>query len=212
MCKLPSSTFAEFFTGAGFEGEHTKLERGEYDSNTIDAAKVKSVKVAEFTTVTFCENPDGPGKSKSFSKDAAALELDFTPRYIAVESHVKAYKGGSVAAELLKGEYETPEITKFDKVSVPRGFYLIFAGNESDANAVHIFENEEYTLDDRIKGCTKAILSPFENSDVRPHFKPGEELSDDDLLAVAGGSCDKDSCGIKSPCGIDHTCAEHIDV
>jgi hypothetical protein len=198
----------ELWGGNGDAGDEL-FKIAEADGDTVDVAKVKSVKVAEFTTVTFYENPDGPGKSKSFAKDASALDLDFTTRYVAVESHVKAYKGGSVAAELLKGEYEMPEITKFDKVSVPRGFYLIFAGNENDANSVHIFENEEYALDNRIKGYTKVILSPFENADVRLYFKPGEELSDDDLLAVAGGACGKNACGGKA-CGADAPCAGNI--
>jgi hypothetical protein len=207
--KLPSSTFAEFFTDSEFKGEKKKLERGEYDHNIIDCGKVKSVKVADFTTVIFYENPNGPGKSKAFSKDAPTLDLDFVPKYIGVESHVKAYKGGSVAAELRKGEYEIAELTKFDKVSVPRGFYLIFAGNENDINSLHCFENEEYVLDDRIKGYGTAFIFPLENADVRLHFKPGENLSDDDLLAVAGGACAKNACGAKA-CAADSPCIGNI--
>jgi hypothetical protein len=187
----PSSTFAEFFTDAGFNGNKKKLERGEYGVRAIDPSGVKSLKVSECATVTFFERAEGPGKSKSFTKDAPDLGLNFTPERIAVESHVKAYKGGSVAAEFLKGEYDISELTKFDKLSVPRGFYLVFVGNGSDSNAVHLFENEEYVIDDRIKSYSKALIFPLDNVDVRLNFKSGEDLSEEDLLKVAGGSCSK---------------------
>jgi hypothetical protein len=208
--KLPSSTFAEFFAEPEFKGEKRKLERGEYDRNTLDCGKIKSLKVSEFATVIFYENPDGPGKSKAFSKDAPSLDLDFTPRHIAVESHVKAYKNGAVAAELRKGEYEIAELTKFDRISIPRGFYVVFAGRKNDANAVHWFENEEYALDDRTKGYTTAFLFPLENADARLRFKPGEDLTDEDLLGVAGGACTKNTCGVKTPCGVDAPCIKNL--
>ncbi|MDR2180251.1 MAG: hypothetical protein LBP21_08070 [Synergistaceae bacterium] len=183
----PSSTFAEFFTDIDFKGDKKKLERGEYGISAIDPSGIKSLKASEFATVTFFERAGGPGKSKSFTKDAPKLGLNFTPAYIAVESHVKAYKGGSVAAEFLKGEYEISELTKFDKLSVPRGFYLAFVGNKNDGNAVHFFENEEYKIDDRIKSYSKALILPLDNKDISLNFKSGDALSDEDLMAVAGG-------------------------
>ncbi|MDR1915772.1 MAG: hypothetical protein LBQ58_04245 [Synergistaceae bacterium] len=206
--KSQSAVYAEFFTEPEFKGNAKKLHRGEYGENAVGVSRVKSVKVSDFATVTFYETPDGPGKSAAFTSDAAEVKLGFTPSFVTVESHVKGWKNGVLSATLTTGEYEVSEIKKFDRVSVPRGTYLVFLGSVSDPNSVHLFENEDYTVDARIDGYKRVAIFPLDNDDVRLNFKLSSSLSDDDLLAVAGGVCLKNTCGAKacaadSPCGIN---------
>jgi hypothetical protein len=207
--KSQSSVYAEFFTEPGFKGGARKLHRGRYGENAVSVVGVKSVKVSDFATVTFYEKPDGPGKSAAFTSDAAEIKLGFAPSFVTVESHVKGWKNGALSATLATGEYEVSEIKKFDKVSVPRGTFMAFLGSASDANAVHLFENEDYAVDARIDGYKRVAIFPLDDDDVRLNFKLDSSLSDDDLLAVAGGACLKDdhicggkACGADSPCGI----------
>ncbi|GHS98430.1 hypothetical protein AGMMS50276_20210 [Synergistales bacterium] len=200
--KAPSSTFVEFFTAPDFKGESKTLGRGVYNKSAIDPASVKSVKPAPHTTVTFYENAEGPGKSKSFDGKTPDVKLDFTPSSVSVESHVKGIKDGKAADVLLQGEYDIADIKKFDKLSVPRGTYLSFYGKEKDANSILLFENEEYAIDGRIADYKKvAVFSLASDSDLSLNFKLGKDLSDEDLEAVAGGGkCGAKACGADSPC------------
>jgi hypothetical protein len=198
--KSQSAVYAEFFTEPGFKGSAKKLHRGGYGENAAGVSGVKSVKVSDFATVTFYEKADGPGKSAAFTSDAAEVKLGFTPSFVTVESHVKGWKNGAVSATLTTGEYEVSEIKKFDRVSVPRGTYMVFLGSASDANSVHLFENEDYKVDARIDGYKRVAILPLDDDGVRLNFKQNAEFSDDDLLAVAGGACPKNhSCDAKAP-------------
>ncbi|MCC8166013.1 MAG: hypothetical protein LIQ31_07650 [Planctomycetes bacterium] len=205
VSSVPSSTFAEFYLEANYGGSESVQTRGDYSVDKLFAGPVKSVKLSEFASVTFYESTSGPGKSVKIDNDSAELNLDFTPAVVAVTSHVKAFKSGTPEV-LDMGEYGPDDIRKYDKLAVPRGLYLIFMGNKDDANSVHLFENEVYTVDSRLDGYDKVAIIALGKNDVRINFKNSEELSDDDLLAVAGGACKVDACGGKA-CGADGVCA-----
>ncbi|MDO4920736.1 MAG: hypothetical protein Q4E64_02765 [Phascolarctobacterium sp.] len=189
---VATESVAEIFAAAGYQGEALKLARGEYD----DVKAVGSIKVADFTRVAFYENADGSGKHVIVDKDCAAAEVAFAPQLTVVETYAKGFKG-DVAKELPEGEYTAAELKEFDKVIVPRGFYAVFAGNNEDEHTVRIFENEECVIDGKVDEYAKVLLFTLGKDDVRINFGIKEELTDDDLLVVAGGK----GCGNKIKAG-----------
>ncbi len=200
ISSTPSTAFAEFFADKDFKGEGFKIKRGVTDSGCAEFSKFKSFKLSGFTSITFYENSDGSGKSTSFTTDAADFALSFIPALISVESYVKCFKDGKNAGVLTCGEYSPEEIKKFDKISVPRGLYLAFVQNKRDENLVCLFENQEYAVDGRVDEYGKAIVFSLGSEDIRINFKGSAELDDDELLAVVGGVCTKNtSKSIKTP-------------
>ncbi|MDR3255107.1 MAG: hypothetical protein LBT31_06040 [Synergistaceae bacterium] len=202
-----SSASAELFTGTAFSGNTAKFGRGEYSAGKTEDSKFKSLKLSGLSEVAFYEKVDGAGKSATFRNDTSDLKLDFVPALIVVSGHAEALKGGKVVDALSEGEYTRAEIKKFDKIKVPKGLYLALLGNSKDANAIHLFENEEYTVDGRLDQYKRVALFSLGAHDVRLNFKVSDELSDDDLMAVAGGACKVDGCGAKA-CGADSPCAQ----
>ena len=196
LSMTPATAFAEFFPESGFGGNVIKLARGEYKT----AVNAKSMKVAQFTQVAFYENENGSGKSAVFKEDVKELSLDFNPVLVEVSSFVQCLKDGKVADTLVEGEYKPEEIKKYDTIRVPRGVYLAYMGNGNDENSVHMFENEEARVDNRIDAYGKVAVFALAGMDLRVNFKLRQELSDADLEAVAGGG--KSICGAKA-CGVD---------
>ncbi|MDO4920734.1 MAG: hypothetical protein Q4E64_02755 [Phascolarctobacterium sp.] len=193
-----SASFVQIFAKAFYQGNCNRLKRGEYSAG--DFSVVGSVKVADFTRAAFYENADGSGKNFTVDKDCADIKIPFVPKLAVIETYAQGIKGEAVKA-LPEGEYMAAELKEFDKVIVPRGFYAVFAGNVEDGHAVRIFENEECVVDEKIDGYAKVLLFTLGQDDVRINFGIKEELTDDDLLAVAGGKkCNK--CDIHAPgCG-----------
>jgi hypothetical protein len=198
----PSSAVAEFFEENAFGGKKTELARGDHAASKV--GKPKSLKLAKFTEVMFYEKADGSGKSATFREDAGELKLDFSPALITVGSYAEGFKGGKSAGILSEGDYKPEEIKKYDSVKVPRGVYLAWMGNEKDENQIYLFENGECKVDGRFDSYKKAAVFSLGGADVRLNFRISEELSEDDLAAVAGGgkcgaeagACGADACGI----------------
>lgn len=198
----PASAFADFFAEEGFGGEKKKLPRGEFKAGAFTLPR--SLKLAKHTEVVFFEKENGSGKSATFREDVKSLSLDFTPALVEVNSYVECLKGGKVVGTLTEGEYTPEEVKKFDTIKVPRGVYLAYMGNTKDENAVHMFENEEAKIDGRIDAYKKVAVFALMGSDLRVNFKLRQDLSDEDLEAVAGGKAcigDMEICGGKL-CGV----------
>lgn len=183
-------------------GEEVTLVRGEYRDHIM--RDIKSVKVADFTKAIFFENEDGDGKHFFVHESCEAVELDFIPAVIVVETYAKAFKTNRMIDWLSEGEYSPEDIKKYEKIVVPRGFYIIFTGHNQDMHKMKIFENEEYIIDETIDFYDKILLFTLGSDDIRLNFGTKEELSDDELITIAGGKCKVHcaACNSFCPCHV----------
>ena len=209
VSSVKTKSLARVFSDSNYEGTEVVLARGEYSGSSIVA--VKSVKVADFSRISFYEMADGSGKCVQICKDTAELALDFAVQVIVVETYAKGVKEGQETA-LEEGEYAVEELKAYDKLIVPRGFYAVFAGNAEDEHTVRIFENEECLLDKVVDDYEKVLLFTLGSDDVRINFGIKEELLDEELAYIAGGKTVMDGeCGInyqENPC--QEACGQNI--
>lgn len=184
VAKLKTNSQAMIFSDYEYTGEQFVFERGEYSISNI-----KSVKIADFTQLMLYENADGSGQCLLIDADCDRVEPAFAVQLIQVETYAKIIKGNSID-KLTEGEYTIAEIRDYEKMIVPRGFYAVFVGHKADEHAVRIFENQEVAIDSKMADYQKVLLFTMGSSDIRINFGTKEELSDDELVAVAGGkSC-----------------------
>lgn len=182
VSEVATESAVKIFAQGNYAGESVVLVRGEH----AGVNDVKSVQVADFTQVVFYESADGDGKHLVVDKDCADLKLDFAAQLIEVVTYAKATKGQQTE-KLSEGEYTISEVKNWDKLILPRGFYAVFAGNKTDEHTVRIFENEECPIDKAADDYEKVLLFTLGSSDIRINFGIKEELSDDELVSVAGG-------------------------
>lgn len=192
-----SASFVQIFVKSFYQGVCSRLKRGAYGVG--DFFVVGSVKVADFTRAAFYENADGSGKNLIVDKDCADVKIPFAAQLLYVETYAKGFCG-AFAEQLGEGEYALEELARFDKIILPKGFYAVLTANKNDGRQVKIFENEEFAVDAEAP-YAKALLFTLGQDDARIDLGIKEELTDDDLLAVAGGKkCNK--CDIHAPgCG-----------
>lgn len=185
ITEVKTKSKAVFFGNSFYAGETIVLSRGKYAG--ISLQEIKSVKVAEFTRVAFYETVDRNGKRLFLDQDCNKLNLAFEPKAIVVETYVKAVKKNKEIERLPEGAYAAADIYRFDKLIIPRGFYVVFAENRADAHTFQIWENEEILLEKALDNYEKVLMFTLGNDDIRLNFGLKEELSDDELAAIAGG-------------------------
>ncbi|MDO4920735.1 MAG: hypothetical protein Q4E64_02760 [Phascolarctobacterium sp.] len=122
------------------------------------------------------------------------------------DSYAKGVRGENII-QLPEGEYLAEELKQFDKILLPRGFYAAFVAHQEDKNKVRVFENEACVIDSHLDEYNKILIFNLGKRGIHIDLGIKEELSDEDLLAVAGGKR-KESCRIfVTDC--PSLCAEH---
>lgn len=184
-----------------FAGEEVTFVRGEYPGSVIK--DIRSVLVESHTRVIFYENADGTGRTFLVQETCEDIVLHFVPQRIVVETYAEAVAGGKTY-KLPEGKYNVKELLHYDKLIVPRGFYAVFIGNSEDQKQVKIFENEEFYFTPTLFAYEKVLLFTINSHDVRINFGNKEELTDDELLSIAGGKCKThcSQCRSFCPCHI----------
>lgn len=193
--KVATKSTVEFFFEQNYVGCILVLPRGIYRGDMITA--VGSLKVSDFTKVVFYEYSDGTGRRLIIEESCNKLVLPFVPQVIAIETYVRALGQGQ-AIDLPEGKYVVDELKIYDKLIIPRGFYVVFCGSKQDEHKICFFENEVCQVDEKFDEYEDVVLFTLGNDDVRINFSGKEELEDDELLAVAGGKQCKTvaiSCG-----------------
>lgn len=123
-----------------------------------------------------------------------------------VESYAEGVRG-EIREQLAEGEYLAEKLKRFDKILLPRGFYLLFAANKNDKNKFRIFENEACVIDAHLDEYNKILIFNLGKQGVHIDLGIKEELSDEDLMSVAGGKCKEDCRIFVTDC--PSLCAEH---
>lgn len=180
-----SAARVEVYSEANYGGEKGAIPRGRYQ---VTEKMVKSLKLTEFCRVTFYDNDKCNGKSYTAEQDEPDLKLDFKPVIIVVETYAKGIIKGQ-ADKLFTGEYEIEELAKYDKLELARGFYALFGGKEGSEHTVNMYMRGECSVKEMAAaGYTKVQLFVLGDEDICLNYTFSDELSDDDLIAVAGGS------------------------
>lgn len=201
VSQVKTESTVTLFSDNGYLGDSSVLARGEYSGSSFKA--INSIKVSDFTRVEFFEANDGSGRSLLVEADCEAVKLEFVPQVIVVETYAKAVQGNK-EEKLAEGEYSIVELKRYEKLILPRGFYAVFAGNQEDGHTVRIFENEECSIDSAADVYEKVLLFTLGSDDIRINFGIKEELSDDELVAVAGGkTCGNNWNKCQTACGQD---------
>lgn len=193
--KVATKSTVEFFSEQNYMGCVLVLPRGRYSGDIITV--VGSLKVAAFTKVVFYEYSDETGRRLIIEESCNKLELPFVPQVIAIDTYVQAFGQGK-AVDLPEGKYVVDEFKIYDKLIIPRGFYVVFSGSKQDEHKMCFFENEVCQVDEKFDEYKYVVLFALGNDDIRINFSGKEELEDDELLAVAGGKKCKTvavSCG-----------------
>jgi hypothetical protein len=203
-----TSILANFFEKPDYEGDGQDMPLGRYNREQFRIKTIGSVKLGDNVALAVYENPDRSGRVVLLSEDVPDLSksLAFTPSVFTLAHSVGAYEGEVKKDNLVPGVYDAASLGGFDRLRIPEETRVTFwSGEGSDpGESGRSFEKGDLVLDGGMRSYDKFAVIPILSGEAA---RRAGELSDEELLSVAGGGCKSNICGAEA-CGADICSAE----
>ncbi|MDR1915773.1 MAG: hypothetical protein LBQ58_04250 [Synergistaceae bacterium] len=192
------SILANFFEKPDYEGDGQDMPLGRYNREQFHIKTIGSVKLKENVTLAVYENPDRSGRVLLLSEDVPDLSksLPFTPSVFTLAHSVGAYEGEVKKDNLVPGVYNAASLRGFGRLRIPEETRVTFWSGEGNdpGESGRSFEKGDLVLDEGMRAYDKFAIIPILSGEAARQAGESGELSDEELLSVAGGECKAMAC------------------
>jgi hypothetical protein len=197
---------ATFYERPDYNGAEQSLAMGRYALEQFSISGVSSVKLKENVALITYENPDKTGRFAVLNGEVPDLGavLAFKPSVFSLTRCVSGFKDGKLTDYLVPGVYDSKTLQRFDSFKIPEEARMTFWSgndNEPDEKRTSSYEATEVNVDEKVKGYDRFAVVVVGNKELADQAKHASELSDEELLAVAGG-CKAEACSAEA-CAAD---------
>jgi hypothetical protein len=179
---------------------------GSYGLEQLRLKEVASARLEENVALAVYENRGKTGKVVVLTGEVPDLTAatGFQPTVLSLGRCVSGLKDGKVTDYLVPGVYDSEVLQRFDSFKIPEDAKMVFwKGNTGDPDdkAVTSYKEGEWVIDQEMRKFDRFAIVLVGSKELVEQAEQMSGLSDEDLLAVAGG-CKSNVCGAAA-CGAD---------